>query len=176
MFTPGAQFFALARARAGLAGVALALFTGACASTPVLEGPAPALLPPPPPPSAMVSSEAPPGKLYRDDVVRFVDAGFPKFLQRIEVSADVRDGKFAGWVVRALYPRDFWQTVDLQPGDVVTQVNGSPVERETQAYDTFVALKTAPRLNVNYVRSGQPRTLGYDIIERPKGAPVASAR
>jgi S1-C subfamily serine protease len=174
--TQGSRRTAQTWTPAGLPAVALALFAAACASTPVIEGPAPALLPPPPPASAVVSTEAPPGKLYRDDVVRFVDAGFPQFLQRIEVSADVRDGKFAGWVVRALHPRDFWQNVDLQPGDVVTQVNGSPVERETQAYDTFVALKTAPRLNVSYVRAGQPRTLGYDIIERPQTAPVASAR
>jgi S1-C subfamily serine protease len=103
-----------------------------------------------------------------------VERGFPQFLQKVEVSADVRDGKFAGWVVRALYPMDFWAGVDLQPGDVVTKVNGLPVERETQAYDVFQALKSAPRLVVSYVRDGTPRTLSFEIVERPaSAAPVA---
>lgn len=126
----------------------------------------------------MITSERPPpGKLYRDDVQRVVERGFPRFLQTVEVSANVRDGKFAGWVVRALYPMDFWAGVDLQPGDVVTKVNGLPVERETQAYDAFQGLKTAPRLVVSYVRDGAPRTLSFDIVERPvSAAPVAFGR
>ena len=96
-----------------------------------------------------------------------VERGFPQFLQKIQVEANVRDGKFAGWLVRALYPQDFWADVDLQPGDVVTQVNGLPIERETQAYDAFQGLKTAPRLVVSYVRDGTPRTLTFEIVPRP---------
>jgi hypothetical protein len=34
----------------------------------------------------------------------------------------------------ALRPHEFWHGVDLAPGDVVTSVNGMPIERETQAY------------------------------------------
>lgn len=128
------------------------------------------MLPPPPAEPVVQSDRPPPGKLYRDDVTSVVERGFPRFLQQIQVEANVRDGKFAGWLVRALYPQDFWADVDLQAGDVVTQVNGLPIERETQAYDAFQGLKTAPRLVVNYVRNGAPRTLSFEIIERPIGA------
>jgi hypothetical protein len=146
----------------------LLLFSASCGGTPVIEGPAPALLPPPPTPEASLPSNRPPaGKLYRDDVQAVVDRGFPQFLQKVQVEASVRDGKFAGWLVRALYPQDFWADVDLQPGDIVTQVNGLPIERETQAYDAFQALKTAPRLVVSYIRDGAARTLAFDIIARP---------
>lgn len=156
--------------------LALLLLAVGCGGAPTIEGPAPALAPPPPPPSAVVSDRAPPGKLYRDEVVDFVDQGLPRFLQRVEVSADIHDGKFAGWLVRALYPREFWEPVDLQPGDVVTQVNGMPIERETQAYDAFVALKTAPRLDVSYTRSGEARTLSFEIIQRPGTTPQSVAK
>ena len=117
-----------------------------CASTPVLEGPAPALAPPPP--AVAPLTRAPVGKLFRDDVTRAVDQGFGMFLQKIKVEANVLDGKFAGWIVRALYPRDFWDGIDLQPGDVVTQVNDKPIERDNQAFEVFQSLKTAPRLSV----------------------------
>jgi hypothetical protein len=152
------------------------LALSACASTPVLEGPAPAMAPPPPAAPPLSLTQAPPGKLFRDDVTRAVDQGFGVFLQKIKVEANVRDGKFAGWIVRALYPRDFWEGIDLQPGDVVTQVNDKPIERDNQAFDLFQSLKTAPRLRVSYVRDGEARALSFDIIERGAASPVASAK
>lgn len=130
--------------------------------------PAPAV----PPPSL---SAAPKGKLFRDDVARTVDGGFGMFLQKIKVEANVRDGKFAGWVVRALYPRDFWDGVDLQAGDVVTAVNDKPIERDNQAFEVFQSLKAASRLRVRYLREGEARSLDYEIIERGAPAPIASA-
>jgi type II secretory pathway component PulC len=157
--------------------IGLAALTFACGATPILEGPAPALLPPPPPAAAepTAAAHAPLEKLYRDDVVRAVDGGLARFLQKLRVAADLRDGKFRGWLIEGLYPRDFWENVDLTPGDVVTAINGQPIERETQAYDVFVQLKTAPRLVVKCIREGRERTLSFDIIERPQTQPVALA-
>jgi len=149
------------------AALSTALFSASCASDPpIVEGPRPALFKPavvaaPPP------DRAPPGQLYRDEVVRLVDAGFGEFLQKLEVEPEVRDGRFIGWTVVALYPRDFWGQVDLAPGDVVTSVNGSPIERETQVYEAFQALKSAPELRVAYTRAGTARSLSYRIVTRP---------
>ena len=142
-------------------------FSASCASDPpIVEGPRPALFKPavvaaPPP------DRAPPGQLYRDEVVRLVDAGFGEFLQKLEVEPEVRDGRFIGWTVVALYPRDFWGGVDLAPGDVVTSVNGAPIERETQVYEAFQALKSAPALLVAYTRGGAARSISYQIVPRP---------
>lgn len=137
---------------------------------PVIEGPAPALLPKAP--SVEPNPPAPPGKLYREDVARLVDQGFPSFLERVDVEAHVRDGKFVGWTLVALYPADFWAGVDLRPGDVVTSVNALPIERETEAFDCFQAAKTAPRLRVKYLRAGAPREIAFEIVPRP-GTSVA---
>lgn len=138
----------------------------ACSSTPVIEGPAPALLPPPPA-TPLPRQGPPPGKLYRDDVVRFIDAGFPQFLERLDVEARIENDKFVGWTLLGLYPPEFWANVDLRPQDVVTSVNGRPIERDTEAFDAFQALKNEPRLVVRYLRGGAPRELGFDIIPRP---------
>ncbi len=146
----------------------------------MLEGPSPAMAPPAPAEAPPEVVHAPKGKLFRDDVTQAVDQGFALFLQKLRVEPDLRDGKFVGWVVRALYQQDFWDGVDLGPGDVVTRVNGKSIERDNEAYDTFQSLKTAPRLTVDYTREGQARTLNFDIIERNPtvvvGAPAEPAR
>ncbi|MGC4086461.1 MAG: serine protease [Polyangiaceae bacterium] len=144
-----------------------ALFLVACGGTPVLEGPAPALAPAAPSAPPPSPERAPQGKLFRDEVERAVDDGFGVFLGKIKVEADTRDGKFTGWIVRALYPRDYWEGVDLAPGDIVTQVNDKPIERDNQAFEVFQSLKTAPTLRVSYLRDGAPRTLSFEIIPRP---------
>lgn len=120
------------------------------------EAPAPKPAPPPSRPS---------GELARAEVVKFVDAGFWKFLQQVEVEPNLDDGRFRGWIIVALRPPAFWEGVDLAPGDVVTSVNDKPIERETEAFDAFQALKTAPALHVSYVRKGAERRISYQIAE-----------
>jgi type II secretory pathway component PulC len=105
------------------------------------------------------------GVLKRAELVNFVNAGFPNFLQRVEVEPSLDDGRFRGWLIVALQPPAFWQGVDLAPGDVVTSVNDLPIERETEAFDAFQSLKTAPALNVVYVRGGAARRISYRIAD-----------
>ena len=116
-------------------------------------------------PAAPPAPSRAPGTLPRAEVVRFVNAGFWNFLQQVEVEPSVNNGKFRGWVIVALRPPSFWEGVDLAPGDVVTSVNDLPIERETEAFDAFQSMKTAPALNVAYVRSGAERRISYKITE-----------
>ena len=114
---------------------------------------------------ATPSPSAPKDTLERAEVVAFVNAGFWNFLQQVEVEPALDDGRFRGWLIVALRPPAFWQGVDLAPGDVVTSVNDKPIERETQAFDAFQSLKTAPTLKVAYVRAGSPRSLSFRIAD-----------
>lgn len=84
----------------------------------------------------------------------------------VEVEPRVFDGKFTGWTIVGLYPRDFWQDVDIREGDVVTRVNGLPIERETEAFSAFQALKQASELKVAIEREGKPKVLRFPIVER----------
>lgn len=94
-----------------------------------------------------------------------IDSGFGNFLQRVQVEPSLSDGRFRGWTILDLRPTGFWQAVDLKPGDVVTSVNGLPIERDTEAYDAFESLRKADALAVAYVRDGVPRTLSYRIVD-----------
>ena len=120
--------------------------------------------------SAPTATAAPVTSLKRADVEQVVDAGFGRFLGHVSVQAKVTGGKFAGWTIVWLQPSDLWQAFDLRPGDVVTRVNGMPIERETEAFDAFQAVRQAPMLELSYVRENEPRTLRLPIV----GAPSAT--
>ena len=116
-----------------------------------------------------------PATLYRDEVMLVVDAGLGRFLQHLEVDASLEHGRFEGFRILRLTPPDFWQDVDLRPGDVVLDVNGMSIERPLEAHRAFVSLKTAERLVVNYRRGGERRELVYRIKSRPKPVKAGAA-
>jgi S1-C subfamily serine protease len=133
-----------------------------------------------PPPGVSASPDdyapAPPGALWRKDVNDVLDAGLGKFLQRADLRAELREGTFVGFRIVELRPPAWWQGVDVVPGDVITRVNGMPIEQPTDAHAAFESLRKSDKLVVNYLREGQPRELSYSIIEKPAAAPPATAK
>lgn len=129
---------------------------------------APATSPPTVAVAAPQKPSAPPGALWREDVNFTVDEGLGYFLQRVSVEPEIIAGKFQGFRIVDLKPADFWQGVDLKPGDVVTQVNGMPIERDIDAYEAFQSLRAAPTLRVSLLRGGERREIVYSIVQRDK--------
>jgi len=148
-----------------------AIVLSGCASGqyPSLDEPLP---PPDPkrPPAASLQPAPPVTSLRRADVERVVDAGLGRFLGHVSVEPRLSAGKFTGWSIVALDPPELWRGVDLMPGDVVTKVNGLPIEREMEAFDAFQAVRQAPALEVSYLRRDQPRRLRLEIIGPPTPA------
>lgn len=126
-----------------------------------------------PPPSVASESPAssrplrpPRGALWREDVDAVVNAGLGRFLQFVTVEARLDGEEFVGWQVVDVRPAETWEDVDLRPGDVVTRVNGKPLEREGDAYAAFVSLKRADRLSVTYLRGDEQRELVWRIVAK----------
>jgi len=117
-------------------------------------------------PAHPVAQRPPQGALYREDVNALIARGFPEFLQHIDVEPRLVDGQFRGWSIVQLNPSEFWNGVDLKPGDIVTRVNDLPIERETEAFDAFESLKQSSALRVAFQRDGQSRLLEYKIIAK----------
>jgi hypothetical protein len=139
-------------------------------------------LPPPaaPPPETeslppMESPRPPPGSLWRDEVDAVVDGGLGRFLGFVKVEPRLDGDTFVGWQIVELTPADTWAGVDLLPGDVVTRINGGPIEREAQAYAVFTSLKQSNQLTVTYLRGEQPRELAWRIVPRPGFRPTTPA-
>jgi type II secretory pathway component PulC len=96
-----------------------------------------------------------------------VSQGLGAFLQHVDVGDQpvLVAGKFHGFRIAALRDGTFWQGVDLKPGDVVTGVNGFPIEHPEQAQTAFDSLEVSSELRVAYERDGQPRELVYAIVD-----------
>ena len=140
-------------------------FVTACGGAARAPATAPQVAVAPKPPAPAPAARGPLTTLKRGDVVSVIDSGFGNFLQRVQVEPSLMDGRFRGWTIVDLRPTGFWEAVDLKPGDVVTSVNGLPIERDTEAFDAFESLRTADALAVAYVRDGAPHTLSYRIVD-----------
>jgi type II secretory pathway component PulC len=95
-----------------------------------------------------------------------LDAGLGRFLQRVDLEPVIDQGIFVGFRVVELRPPSWWHGADLVPGDIVTQVNGMPIEQPTEAHAAFESLRKSDKLSVKYLRGGQRRELTYSILEK----------
>ncbi|WP_437592249.1 serine protease [Sorangium sp. So ce1000] len=150
----------------------LRLLLGACLSLSVLAGcggrqtAAPAAAPAQRTAGAAPSKQAvPAGQLARADVDRVLLQGPPWILRRVPVEEVIRAGAFIGWKILAL-PAD-WSGIELKAGDVVTQVNGTTLERPDDLFTAYRALASASELKIAYEREGTARELVVPIFGAP---------
>lgn len=132
---------------------------GGAKSEPVVPAAVPVAAPPPPSAPAV-----PPGTVSRGAVRETIRQGLGVFLQNVTVEdwPAMKDGKFHGFKLKAV--RADW-AVDLKPGDVVTRINGMPIERPEQADAALRSLETAKTLRVDLERDGAPRVLELPIVD-----------
>jgi type II secretion system protein C len=145
----------------------LSIAAGACGgavrAAPVASVPSSAPAAPPPP----AASPTPDHAVARSAVHAVVSEGLGMFLRRIDIDDHpvFVGGKFHGFRIAGLRDPQFWSGVDLKPGDVVTSVNGFPIEHPEQAQTAFESLEVASELRVVVEREGQPHELIYPIID-----------
>ncbi|HVR64839.1 MAG TPA: hypothetical protein VMU50_23230 [Polyangia bacterium] len=163
---------------------AIAIAGAGCAST----ASGPAMTPAPPPASVATEPAAPvpiadpplpvatappscearrgPDGLRRAAVLRTLDGGLGNWLRTVDIDPKLEHGRFRGWIIRALPGDDAcYADLDLRTGDVVTRINGRPIERPEEANDVWDRLRTSPVLVVDFTRAGQPHTLRLRIVE-----------
>jgi hypothetical protein len=150
--------------------LAILSLANACASEPppMVATPAKAR------PAVPKAASLPAGHLARADVDEALSKGPPWLLRRVAVEEVLREGKFVGWRVVAM-PAE-WTAIDLKAGDVVTRVNGMPLERPDDLYTAWSSLVVASDLKVAYERAGAAREVVFHIEGAPaKDSPVPAA-
>jgi type II secretory pathway component PulC len=102
--------------------------------------------------------------LRRSQVKASIAKGLGYFLQNVTVDdyPVMRNNKFYGFKVKAISAE---LGVDIQPGDVVTRVNGMSIEHPEEADAAMRTLEKASALRVDFERDGKPRTLELPITE-----------
>jgi len=97
-------------------------------------------------------------------VVATLSRGLGDFLTRVELQPSLAGGKFRGWrIVKFREGDPLWVGTELAPGDVVTGINGRPIERPEQALTAFQSLAVARELRVTYERDGAQKEMVYPI-------------
>jgi hypothetical protein len=121
--------------------------------------------------SQPVKPRSPPGRFARAEVDEVLLQGPSWILRRIVADEVIRDGAFVGWRIAAL-PEE-WSHLAIKPGDVVTRVNGAPLERPDDLWAAWAALASAKELKITYEREGAARDLTMPIDGAPTGEVVA---
>ncbi len=95
-----------------------------------------------------------------------LDAGPADLLASFEVTAERPDGAFKGWrLVRFLRGARRFAALDLQPGDLLTGVNGHALESPPDLGALWDELRTATAIEATLVRQGAPFTIRADVTE-----------
>jgi type II secretory pathway component PulC len=99
-----------------------------------------------------------PAVLTRQVLVDAAARGLGHFLSEVDVSPVVEGGRFVGFRLNSAIHLRRWRRAgaDLLPGDVITRVNGLPIDRPERAVGCLAALRDAPELRVDLLRRGQP--------------------
>lgn len=83
--------------------------------------------------------------------------------------------RFFGFQLLRLFPgQSFASPLPIHVGDIVQQINGSPIERPEQFMAVWNGLGTASHLSVRIVRDGRPLLITWSIRD-PQAASAVSA-
>ena len=109
----------------------------------------------------------PPGAIKRAELARVLDQSPGYFLQRVQTEPRFTHGHFHGWRLVSFFPGDArFAGVDLQAGDVITRINGKPIEQPDQFMAVWTELRTSRELVVDVERAGAARTLRWTIADK----------
>jgi general secretion pathway protein C len=86
----------------------------------------------------------------------------------IRPAPHVQEGQIVGFRVNPGRDRAAFDALGFQPGDVVTDINGTVLDDVTQGLQIFQSLGEATQANVTVLRDGVPQVLVIDTTQLQK--------
>lgn len=122
--------------------------------------------------------QAPLTHVERAKVDEVIAAGVGRFIQGFDMTGELDEyDRFIGWKIGKIHDRSRFEGLGIGTGDVVTSINGMPLERPAQAYEALMSLKTAQSIDVEYLRGGRVMRLSLPIVGEPgKATPISEAK
>jgi hypothetical protein len=116
--------------------------------------------------SARVAYAGARGTIPRGELVRMLDQSPALFLRRVDSEPRFEGGRFRGWQIKSVFADDpRFSGIDVRKGDVVTRVNGQPIEQPDQFILVWQNLRQARELRVDLLRNGQPHVARWSIVD-----------
>ncbi len=112
-------------------------------------------------------AERPAMTVYRDELDAVLHKGLQPLIAELDLRPALDTGRFLGWRVQFLRPGEPpYRGSAVRPGDIVTAVNGQPVERPDQMMALWKSLREAGELRFSILRAGQAQAIVYRVIAR----------
>ena len=129
-------------------------------------------------PAAEVARSAPPsspstpppshtaGVIHRAELERVLAQSPGTFLSHVDPAPTFHEHTFSGWRINSFFPGDpRFSGVDLRTGDIVTRINGRPIEQPEQFIKVWENARYRRDLTVEIVRDGVAYTLSWTIAD-----------
>ena len=117
--------------------------------------------PKPPATAKPESGDVPAGSVDRRLLEAILVEGPPWLLERVPIEEVMDQGKFKGWRLQD-FPVE-WSHVELQPGDVITALNGMPLETPDELWAAWATMGSSSDIKVSFVREGEAKELKVPI-------------
>jgi general secretion pathway protein C len=114
------------------------------------------------PPKLPVSSY-PRQLTLQSDQIESAMNNLDQLMDQAQIRPHIEDGRPSGISITGIKPNTVFRKMRLRNGDIITGVNGSPIETVEDAMKIFSDLRSTSELQVEIKRRGQKRILNYKI-------------
>ena len=114
------------------------------------------------PPKLPVSSY-PRQLTLKSDQIESALENVDQLMEQARIRPHIEEGRPAGISITGIKPNTVFRKMRLRNGDIITGVNGAPVESVEDAMKIFGNLSSASEIQLEIKRRGRTRTLNYKI-------------
>lgn len=86
-----------------------------------------------------------------------------QLMEQARIRPHIEEGRPAGISITGIKPNTVFRKMRLRNGDIITGVNGAPVESVEDAMKIFGDLSSSPEIQLEIKRRGRKRVLNYKI-------------
>jgi general secretion pathway protein C len=86
-----------------------------------------------------------------------------QLMEQARIRPHIEDGRPTGISITGIKPNTVFRKMRLRNGDIITGVNGTPIESVEDAMQIFGDLSSAPEVQLEIKRRGRKRVLNYKI-------------
>jgi general secretion pathway protein C len=114
------------------------------------------------PPKLPVSSY--PGQFsLKSDQIENALQNLDQLMEQARIRPHIEEGKPSGISITGIKPNTIFRNMRLRNGDIITGVNGTPIESVEDAMKIFGDLSSASEVQLEIKRRGRKRVLNYKI-------------
>ena len=114
------------------------------------------------PPRLPVSS-SPRQLTLKSDQIQSALENLDQLMEQARIRPHIEEGQPAGISITGIKPNTVFRRMRLRNGDIITGVNGAPIESVEDAMKIFGDMSSASEVQLEIKRRGRKRTLNYKI-------------